>query len=183
MANESIAGIIQKLLTCRTNVWPPNLFEKTPHTIAKDWAGFKVLLTSPGTYFYTLSKQPIVPLLTASFGIVARKYPRQVYMISAASNRLANLIRNINDEISKRRQDGTKQKRAAVFPIPWQYCKGKKTFAEIVLQRMILALYKLLVKTRWTYVSRAVNKDTAYEFKALTRRLEEKRQSQCHQYH
>jgi hypothetical protein len=37
-----------------------------------------------------------------------------------------------------------------------------------------LLYYRLLVKTQQDYVARAINKDTAFEFKALTRRLEDK---------
>ena len=51
----------------------------------------------------------------------------------------------------------------------------KMTFAQIdSVKNDSLLYYKLLVKTQMDYVERALNKDTAFEFKALTSRLEQK---------
>ncbi len=177
--NESIAEIIHRLsFDAGTNVINAGLFDKNPgYTIAKNDLVLKYCLLHPELTFFTLSKNPDVPFADSLVRTVAKKYPRQLYDYAAASNRLANLIRNITDDpfIKSVVRMAKSKSGQQYFPFLDNIVNEKMTFDEIdAAKDDSLLYYKLLVKTQMDYVGRAVNKDTAFEFKSLTRRLEEK---------
>jgi hypothetical protein len=87
------------------------------------------------------------------------------------------LIRNIQDDIFIRTISTMAQSRSGqqYFPFLDNIVSGRMTLREIDdAKDDSLLYYRLLVKTQQDYIARAMNKDTAFEFKALSRRLEDK---------
>ncbi|HET9431147.1 MAG TPA: hypothetical protein VFO70_08220, partial [Chitinophagaceae bacterium] len=128
----------------------------------------------PERTFQTLKEDPDLPFTDSLIRIVSKKYPRQLYDYAAANNRLSNVIRNIQDDVfikSVVRMASSKSGQQ-YFPFLDNLVKGKMSFAEIDdVKDDSLQYYKLLVKTQIDYVERAINKDTAMEFKSLTAKL------------
>lgn len=176
---QSIIGIIHRLpYDAGTCLLAANIFDKNAgYAPAKNELIIKYCALHPELTFFTLSKIPDVPFADSLIKQVAQKYPRQLYDYAAASNRLANVIRNIDDDVFIKAVVRMARSKSGqqYFPFLDNIVKEKMTFAEIDAAKDDSVLYyKLLVKTQMDYVSRAINKDTAFEFKSLTRRLEEK---------
>ncbi len=137
----------------------------------------KYCILYPEKTFSTLSQNPDMPFADSLVRTVAQKYPRQLYDYAAANSKLGSVIRNIKDDVfikSIVRMAKSKSGQQ-YFPFLDNIVKGKMTFEEIDLAKDDSVLYyKLLVKTQMDYISRALNKDTAFEFKALAARLEKK---------
>lgn len=134
----------------------------------------------PQRTFSTLSQNPDMPFADSLVRAVAKRYPRQLYDYAAANNKLGNVIRSITDD--KFIQSVVKMARSKngqqYFPFLDNIVNDKMTFEEIDgAKDDSLQYYQLLVKTQMDYVKRAINKDTAFEFASLTRRLEEKARS------
>jgi hypothetical protein len=132
----------------------------------------------PDRTFYTLSQHPDVPFADSLIRAVSKKYPRQLYDYAAANNKLGGIIRSIDDDnfikaVSRMARSKSGQQ---YFPFLDNIVNGKMTFEEIdAVKDDSLQYYKLLVKTQKEYVQRAtVSKDTAFEFKTLSARLERK---------
>ncbi|MBL7746562.1 MAG: hypothetical protein JNM19_03995 [Chitinophagaceae bacterium] len=129
----------------------------------------------PSKIFATLAQNPDMPFADSLIRTVAKKYPKQLYDYSQASNKLGLTIRNITDDnfiatVVKmaRTKDGQQY-----FCFLDNIVNGKLTYQEIDAAKNDSVLYyKLLVKTQIDYAERAQNKDTAFEFQTLGRRLE-----------
>jgi len=137
----------------------------------------KYCVINPDKTFYTLSQNPDVPFTDSLVRTVAKKYPRQLYDYAQAGNNLGYAIRNINDDIFI--QTVVKMARSKsgqqYFPFLDNIVSGKMTIEGIdSVKDDSLQYYRLLVKTQMNYVQRAINKDTAFEYASLTRRLEAK---------
>jgi hypothetical protein len=137
----------------------------------------KYCILYPEKTLLTLYQNPDMPFADSLVRTVAQKYPRQLYDYAAANSKLGFVIRNITDDVfikSVVRMAKSKSGQQ-YFPFLDNIVKGKMTFEEIDLAKDDSVLYyKLLVKTQMDYFARALNKDTAFEFKALAARLEKK---------
>ena len=106
---------------------------------------------------------------------VAKKYPRKVYDYAAANNKFGYIIRNIVDDkfikiIVRMAKSKSGQQ---YFPFLDNLYNDKLSFEEIdSVKGDTVLYYRLLVKTRIDYFKRAINKDTAFEFDALTQKLD-----------
>lgn len=137
----------------------------------------KYCLLHPEQTFQTLKENPDLPFTDSLVRLVSKRYPRQLYDYAAANNKLGSIIRNINDDIFIRSVARMARSRSGqqYFPFLDNIVKGKMTFDDIdKVMTDSIKYYKLLVKTQMDYVERAINKDTAYEFRALTTKLETK---------
>ena len=137
------------------------------------------LLHSEKTFF-TLSRSPDVPFADSLVRLVAEKYPAQLYNYAQANNKLGYTIRNITDDnfIKAVVRMAKSKSGQQYYPFLDNIVKGKMTFEEIdAVKEDPYKYYKLLVKTQLDYVNRALNRDTAFEFAALSEKLEKRAQS------
>ncbi len=153
-------------------------FEKNPGLKpGKDLVVLKYCLLYPDRTLQTLKENPDVPFADSLIRKVGPKYPRQLYDYAAASNKLGAIIRNIKDDVFVRTvaQMATSKSGQQYFPFLDNIVKGKMTLAQIDdVKNDSVLYYRLLVNTHMDYVNRALNKDTAFEFKGLTQRMEAK---------
>lgn len=125
----------------------------------------------------TLQKSPEVPFADSLIRVAAKNNPKQLYDYAQADNRLGFMIRSIKDDslittISKiaKSKDGQQY-----FSFLDNLLKGKTTFEEIDIAKTdSLKYFRLLVKTHIDYVARTLNKDTAFEYETLNKRLIQK---------
>jgi len=109
--------------------------------------------------------------------VAAKRDPMSLYDYAAASNELGYKIRSIRDPlvqaVSKMAvSPGSGQ---LYFPFIDNIVAGKLDFPDVdAVKDKPEQYYKLLVKTRIDYVDRAIRKDTAYGFRALTEMLTKK---------
>lgn len=135
----------------------------------------KYCVQHPDQTFQTLKNNPNVPFTDSMVRVVAQKYPRLLYDYAQANNKLGAIIRNINDDVfiksvvrMARSKDGQQY-----FPFLDNIVKGKMTFEDIdKVKDDSFQYYRLLVNTQIDYVERAINKDTAFESRALWTKLE-----------
>ena len=134
----------------------------------------------PEQIFLTLKSNPDVPFADSLVKTVARQYPRQLYDYAAANNKFSEVMRRITDDVFIRSVVRMARSKSGqqYFPFLDNIVNGKMTFEGIdSVKDDSLLYYKLLVRTQMDYVARALNKDTAFEFAALTDKLEKKAQS------
>ena len=153
-------------------------FEKNSgYKLSQDFVVLKYCQKFPDQTFQTLKENPDVTFADSLVRTVAKRYPRQLYDYSQASNKLGGIIRNIKDDVfiaSVVRMSRSKSGQQ-YFPFLDNIVKGKMTIEDIdAVKDDSIQYYRLLVKTQMDYVQRAINKDTAFEFKALTQKLEGK---------
>lgn len=140
----------------------------------------KYCLLHPEQTFLTLKAKPDVPFAVSLIKSVAQKYPRQLYDYAQANNKLGSIIRSINDDVFIKSivQMARSKSGQQYYPFLDNIVKGKMTIEEIdAIKDDSIKYYQLLVRTQKDYVERALNKDTAFEFAALTDKLEQKAQS------
>ena len=133
----------------------------------------------PDQTFSTLRQNPGVPFADSLVRVVAKKYTRQLYDYAAANNKLGYIIRNITDDkfIKTVVQMSRSKSGQQYFPFLDNIVNDKMTIEEIdSVKNDSLLYYRLLVKTQLDYVQRAVNKDTAFEYRSLNERLVKKAQ-------
>jgi hypothetical protein len=155
-----------------------NTFEKNAgYKTSLNIVVLKYCLRYPERTFLTLKDNPDVPFADSLVRVVSKKYPRQLYDYAAAGNKLGAIIRNINDDIfiSSVAKMARSKSGQQYFPFLDNIVNGRMTIEEIdAVKDDSLAYYRLLVKTQMEYVTRALNKDTAFEFRSLTKKLETK---------
>jgi hypothetical protein len=156
-----------------------NIFDKNAgYQPARNRLVLKLYNMNPERVFPILQQYPDVPFADSLLrSLDKRKYARQFYDYAAAANKLGVLIRNIQDDIFIRTISTMAQSRSGqqYFPFLDNIVSGRMTLREIDdAKDDSLLYYRLLVKTQQDYIARAINKDTAFEFKALSRRLEDK---------
>ena len=153
-------------------------FSKNPgYKNCQDLVVLKYCALHPSRIFATLSEYPDVPFADSLVRTIAKKYTRQLYDYAAANNKLSAIIRNITDDkyIATVTRMARSKNGQQYFPFLDNIVKDKMSFEEVdAAKDDSLLYYRLLVKTQLEYTERAINKDTAFEFAALTRRLEEK---------
>ncbi|HMK24520.1 MAG TPA: hypothetical protein VK483_00720 [Chitinophagaceae bacterium] len=134
----------------------------------------KYCILHPTQIFVILQQNPDVPFADSLVRTIAKKYPRQLYDYAAANNRFGYVIRNITDDIFIKSVVKMARSKSGqmYFPFLDNIVKGKMTFEEIdSVKNDSLLYYRLLVKTQMEYWQRAMNKDTAFESKALSEKL------------
>ena len=134
----------------------------------------KYCVLYPTETLITLKNNPDVPFADSLVKVVARKYPAQLYSFAQGGNKLGTIIRNIKGDDFVKTIATMSQSRSGqqYFPFLDNITKGKITISQIdSLKDDSLQYYRLLVSTQLDYAHRAINGDTAYEFKSLTERL------------
>lgn len=153
-------------------------FEKNPgYKASQDILVLKYCMLHREETLITLKDNPDLPFADSLVRMVAKKYPAQLYDYAQANNKLGDIIRNINDDVFIKSivQMANSKSGQQYFPFLDNIVNGRMTIEEIdSVKDDSLEYYKLLVKTQMDYVERAMNKDTAFEFKSLTKRLEGK---------
>lgn len=162
-----------------TNLLNANIFDKNAgYQPARNRLVLKLYQLHPDRVFPILQQYPDVPFADSLLrALDKRKFARQFYDYSAAANKLGVLIRNIQDDKFIKTIATMAQSRSGqqYFPFLDNIVSGRMTLREIdAAKDDSLLYYRLLVKTQQDYIARAINKDTAFEFKALSRRLEDK---------
>lgn len=150
-------------------------FEKNPgYKAGKNAVVLKYCLLHSTQIFPILQQNPDVPFADSLIRTIAQKRPRELYDYAAANNKLSYIIRNITDDIFIKSVVKMARSKSGqqYFPFLDNIVKGKMTFEEIdSVKSDSLLYYRLLVKTQMEYAQRAINKDTAFEFGALTDKL------------
>ena len=129
------------------------------------------------TLLNTLRQIPDLPFADSLIIVAGHQYPRQLYDYAAASNVLGNRIKKVNDPfvqaiVKMTASGGSGQ---LYFPFLDNIVKGKMKLADIdAVRNDSIQYYKLLVKTHLDYTERLLNKDTAFEFDALSDMMEKK---------
>lgn len=154
------------------------IFEKNPgYWPARNSLVLQYCQLHPKKIFPTLQQNPDVPFADSLIRSIAKTQTRQLYDYAQAFNKLGSIIRNITDDkfISTvvkmaRSRDGQQY-----FPFLDNIVNNRMTMADVdAAKNDSLLYYRLLVKTQMDYAARALNKDTAFEFKSLSIRLEAK---------
>lgn len=176
---KSISQVINRLpYDAGMTLINASIFNNNPgYTEARQQLVLKYCILHPEKTLATLSINPDLPFADSLVRVVAKRYPKQLYDYSQASNRLGNIIRGINDDKfiqtvvrMARSKDGQQY-----FCFLDNIMQGKMNFEEIDAAKNDSVLYfRLLVKTRMDYVARALNRDTAFEYVSLNDRLERK---------
>ena len=177
---ESIEPAVSKLTyEAGMAVLGSNIFDKNiGYTQTRNQLVLKYCVQHPSKMLATLLDNPKMPFADSLVRAMdKRKYARQLYDFAQANNHLGYLIRNITDDVfiktvvSMARSKSGQQ----YFPFLDNIVSGKMTIEDIdKVKDDSLQYYRLLVKTQMDYVQRAINKDTAFEYKALQERLVKK---------
>ena len=175
----SILGYITKLdYATAAPLVRSNGFDDNPDIkISREELIRKYCILNPEKTFATLRDNPDMPFADSLVRIMGRKYPKQLYDFAQANNKLGYIIRNITDDnfIKAVTRMAKSKDGQQYFCFLDNIVSGKLTYEQIDAAKNDSVLYyKLLVKTQMNYFERAMNKDTAFEFKALTARLEKK---------
>jgi hypothetical protein len=176
---ESIEPVISRVSYDAGNtLLSAGILNKNPGFISsKNNLILKYCLLHPEKTFLTLTQTPDMPFADSIIKVVSQKYPRQLYDYSQANNKLGAVIRKIDDDEFVKTIVKMSRSKSGMqyFPFLDNILKGKTTLEEIDKAKDDSVLYyKLLVKTQMDYYVRAMNKDTAFEYKGLTERLEKK---------
>lgn len=177
--NKSIDGVIKEQpYEIGMAVLAADNFGRNPgYQAARDELLLKYCLLHPDQTFITLRQNPDVPFADSLVKLVARKYPSQLYTYAQASNKFGNRIQNIKDDrfvaaIARMSRSKSGQQ---YFPFLDNIVNGKVSFEEIdAAEKDSVLYYKLLVKTQMEYTTRMLDKDTAFAYKELLSKLENK---------
>ncbi len=144
---------------------------------AKEALILKYCLLYPKKILTTLTDYPNVPFADSLIKIAAKRNPKELYDYAQANNKLGLVIRNIKDDklVTTIVQMAGSKDGQQYFSFLDNILQGKLTIEDIDKAKDDSVLYyRLLVKTRMSYVARAQDKDTAMEFATLQKRLEQK---------
>jgi hypothetical protein len=178
-AGKSMANIINSLpYDAGYAVLKADIFGKNPgYRASRNILILKYCSLYPRATLLTLKDNPDFPFADSLVRTVAKKYPGQLYNYAQASNRLGAIIRNIKDDvfINTVSRMASSKSGQQYFPFLDNIVKGKMTLEDIdKIKDDSFAYYRLLVRTQMDYVNRALNGDTAFEFRSLTKKLESK---------
>lgn len=153
-------------------------FDKNPGFIpGKQAVVLKYCIQNPSKTFVTLFQNPGMPFADSLVRLMAKKYPKQLYDYAQSDSKLGYTIRTITDDnfIKTIVQMARSKSGMQYFPFLDNILQGKTSLVEIdAAKDDSLKYYQLLVKTQIDYVKRLQEKDTAFEFESLTKRLIEK---------
>jgi hypothetical protein len=124
-----------------------------------------------------LQQNPDVPFADSLIKLIARSKPKELYDYAQANNRLGVIIRGIKDDpfvntvaTMAKSKDGQQY-----FCFLDNILNGNLTYSTIDSAKTdSLKYYRLMVKTHIDYVARAINKDTAFEYETLNKRMQQK---------
>ena len=136
----------------------------------------KYCTANPNRILPKLQQYPDVISADSLLAELARKRPRLLYDYAAAGDRLGARIRNHSDSYVQviATMAGSKNGQQ-YFPFLDQLIHGRLSFRDIdEVREDTIGYYQLLVRTQREYWSRAIEGDTAFEYAALTQRLEKK---------
>ena len=179
LRGESIAPIIVALpYDAGNTILAARIFESNSgYAAAKENLLLKYCTLFPNKTFVTLQQYPNVSFADSILKVVARTYPRQFYDYAAASDQLGQRIRSIKDDpfVQLVAQMAGSRSGQQYFPFVDNILRGRVSVEQIdQVKDDTLAYYRLLVSTQMDYVDRALQGDTALEYRALSRRLEDK---------
>jgi hypothetical protein len=179
LRGESIAPIIVALpYDAGNTILAARIFESNSgYAAAKENLLLKYCTLFPNKTFVTLQQYPNVSFADSILKVVARTYPRQFYDYAAASDQLGQRIRSIKDDpfVQLVAQMAGSRSGQQYFPFVDNILRGRVSVEQIdQVKDDTLAYYRLLVSTQMDYVDRALQGDTAIEYRALSRRLEDK---------
>lgn len=178
LANEPIDAIIDaQPYEVGMNLVSAGIFDRNP--------GYKncqfILIRKycakyPSQAFLKLRNNTDVPFLDSLIKVAAYRDPGQLYDYAAASDRLGAIIRGIDDPLIKAvSRMATSNSGRWYFPFLDNIMKGKMSISQIdEVKDDSVKYYRLLVNTHLDYMERALNKDTAYGYKELEKRIETK---------
>jgi hypothetical protein len=153
-------------------------FEKNSgYKESQDILILKYCVLYPKQTLQVLKDNPDMPFADSMVRGVSKKFPQQLYNYAQADNKLGILIRKIEDDVFIKTiaQMAGSQDGQQYFPFLDNIVKGKMTLAGIdSVKNDTILYYRLLVQTQMDYTARMFQNDTAFEFKALTARLEKK---------
>jgi hypothetical protein len=163
------------------NLMAAGIFERSRgFASARENLLLKYCTLFPDKTFATLQQYPNLSFADSLLKAVAKIYPRELYDYAAASNQLGLRIRSIQDDpfVSLIAEIASSRSGQQYFPFVDNILKGRVTLQQIdAVKEDTLQYYRLLVQTQMDYVTRALQGDTALEFRALGRRLEDKARS------
>lgn len=176
---KNVEGYFEKLpYEIANQVFLSNAFENNSgYKSIKDLLVKKYCGLHPEQVFRVLTNNPDVPFADSLIKAVSKKYPELLYDYAQAGNKLGYIINNIKDDpfvMAVARMARNRSGRL-YYPFLGNIINGKLSFEAIDSVRDdSIGYYRLLVKTRMDYMSRAINKDTAYGFRELGKMLETK---------
>lgn len=179
---ESIEGIFAALpYDAGMNLMAAGIFERNRgFGKARENLLLKYCTLFPDNTFITLQQYPDLSFADSLLKAVAKTYPRQLYDYAAASDSLGLRIRAIKDDpfVLLMAQIAMSRSGQQYFPFVDNILRGRLTLEQIdAVKEDTLQYYRLLVQTQMDYVQRAIQGDTALEYRALGRRLEDKARS------
>jgi hypothetical protein len=130
----------------------------------------------PSQAFLKLRNNTDVPFLDSLIKVAGYRDPGQLYDYAAANDRLGAMIRRIDDPLIRAvSRMATSNSGRWYFPFLDNIMRGKMNIGEIdAVKDDSVKYYRLLVNTHLDYMERALNKDTAYGYKELEKRIETK---------
>jgi hypothetical protein len=175
----SLLGFVKKLdyETATCIVRCPAFESNREIKACKDELVRKYCAMYPAKILATLLKNPDVPFADSLIKTVAKNNPKELYDYAQVSGRLGVIIRGIKDDpfISTVAQMAKSKDGQQYFCFLDNILNKKISYAEIDSAKAdSLLYYRLLVKTHLDYVARAIDKDTAFEFETLNKRMEKK---------
>ena len=178
MANASIEDIIyREPYEVGMNLVNAGIFDKNSGYQNCQYILLRKYCTlHPDQVLLKLRDNTNVPFLDSLIKVAGYRDPGQLYDFAAANNRLASEIRRIDDPlISAISKMAISNSGRWYFPFLDEIMKGKMTIGDIdEVKDDSVKYYRLLVKTHLDYVQRALNKDTAYGYHELEKRIETK---------
>lgn len=177
---ESIEDIVKALpYDAGMNLLAATIFDNNPGIKrAKQYLVLKYCMLNPDRILYILRDNPNMPYADSLIKTLdKKKFARELYDFAQANNSLSYVIRNIVDDdtiktIVKMARSKNGQQ---YFPFLDNILRQKVTMEEVEAAKDdSLQYYRLLVRTQVDYSARAINRDTAFEYKTLRDRLERK---------
>ncbi|GAB3426512.1 hypothetical protein [Niabella aquatica] len=179
--NRSIAGIIQPLPYDIANAaLQPEVFkDNVGYNQVRDMMLLKLAERYPEKTFAALKAYPEAAVADSLIRNIGHQYPHLIYDYAQANNKLSYKIQNIEDDplivtvVSMARNPNKSGQ--FYFPFLDNIVKGKITMDDIdKAKNDPVKYFRLLVQTQIDYTARAINGDTAMEYKSLLKKLEQK---------
>lgn len=179
--NRSIADIIRPLPYDIANaaLLPEVFKDNAGHNQVRDIMLLKLAERYPEKTFAALKAYPEAQVADSLIRSIGHRYPHLIYDYAQANNKFSYKIQNIEDDpfivtvVSMARNPNKSGQ--FYFPFLDNIVKGKITIDDIdKAKNDPVKYFRLLVQTQIDYTGRAINGDTALEYKSLLKKLEQK---------
>jgi hypothetical protein len=179
--NRSIADIIRPLPydIANTALQPEVFKDNVGYNEVRDIMLLKLAERYPEKTFAALKAYPEAQVADSLIRSIGHQYPHLIYDYAQANNKFSYRIQNIEDDplivtvVSMARNPNKSGQ--FYFPFLDNIVKGKITMDDIdKAKNDPVKYFRLLVQTQIDYTSRAINGDTAMEYKSLLKKLEQK---------